>query len=95
MSTIPSMADSTLNALRNGWSQMDRAAAEIVSATTDSPTMPQDVVDIRSGGTPPDLIAGMRDMMLARQQVSAGNFLLRTYRQNSEALLEMTKSDSH
>lgn len=85
-------------ALQSGWSQMNRGAAEVVAAATASPgtPLPQDVVDIRSSGSPVDtepMLAGIRDMMLARQQISAGAMVLHVYDENRQTLYDMLKPD--
>ena len=88
------MSDSALSALQRGWTQFDRGAAEVVAGSMAPPaSQPQDMVDVRSG-SPIDaepMLAGMRDMMLARVQISAGAALLHAYSANRQSLYEMLK----
>jgi len=97
MSAIPSISDSALLALQRGSAQVNRGAAEIVSASTvtSSPDVPQDIVDIRSGSavdTEP-MLTGVRDLMLGRLQFEAGTVLLHAYSENRQSLYDMLKPD--
>lgn len=70
---------------------MNQGAAEVVQGATDDPARPQDSLDLRSGsimGTEP-LLAGVRDIMLAKLQVGAGTALLHAYRDERESLFQM------
>jgi len=88
------MSTSALSALQGGFTQLNKGAAEVVTATFADPTaQAQDIMDVRSG-SPVDtepMLSGMRDMMLAREQISAGAVLLHAYSENRQSLYELLK----
>ena len=95
MDALPPLSTSALNALTNGFAKLDSAASEIVSAGQSPPDALQpNTVDLRSGiaGTDSDpVLAGIRDLMLAKIQVRAGAALLHAYRDNRQDLFEMLR----
>ena len=94
MSSVPSIASSALTALQGGFASLDRGAAEMVAGTTTDPAQPAaDIVDVRSGSivdTEP-MLAGIRDLMLARLQVGAGAAMLHAYQADRTSLYNMLK----
>ena len=92
MSGIPPISSSISDALQGGFALLNQGAAQVVSATQDSPR-PADTVEI-STGSPIEaepMLAGIRDMMLARVQAGAGAELLHAYNDDRRDLFDMLK----
>ena len=96
MSELPSISSSAMSALQGGFSLLDRGAQEVNAATqpAEPGASPGDSVEIRSTGSPIEgepMLAGIRDLMLARMQVGAGAALLHAYNSDRQTLFEMLK----
>ena len=84
MDAIPSILSSARTVLQTGFSRLDKAAAQIASATagnsTDAPNQP--------GADP--IVNGIVDTFQASGEVGAGVALLNTYQQMTNDLMEMS-----
>lgn len=89
MSGIPPISSSVATAFNSGFALLNKGAEEVLAGVQAG-----DTVEIRGTCSPIEgepLLAGIRDMMLARVQVKGGAALLHAYRENRETLFDLLK----
>jgi hypothetical protein len=89
MSGIPPISNSIATAFNSGFARLNQGAEKVLAGVR-----ADDAVEISGAGSPIEgdpLLAGIRDMMLARMQVKGGAALLHAWRENRESLFDLLK----